>query len=468
MLVLVQLVAGSVWPDEVLVTVVALGGQALLVGHYAACQARVQRQNRALWWLLATAMLFWALAYVAIFVLQDIVAADSGHALIDSVLFMARGVPLLLMLTCGIDDEADRRIWRLDIAQAAVYLAAVSLLMLGNPLTDLPSLAVNETHAIRELQALALAVLATLVALLQRDRPGGGLFGPVAAMLLTYVASGLLVNHLFLVTWQVPSGSPWLVFGALPMLAFFLFRGVPPASLPGGLTQLAAPVGIIAPAIIPIATLAAVLTERLRGDPVGPALGMSAVLLYCWRMAMIQMRHRRSIADLVAAHKHAAGLSLTDPLTLLGNRRSFERALAGVTRSGEPLPVTVMMIDADWFKGYNDSLGHGAGDTALRRLAGAIRSAVPPGSAVARIGGEEFAMLTRLGDPAAALELGERIRAAVTALDVAHPRSPLGYLTVSVGIATSITDDSEALMSAADAALYDAKNAGRDCVRLAD
>lgn len=471
-LVVAHFLAGLVWRKAMLVSAIGIGGQALIMGHYAVHQARLYRQKRGLWLLLSTAMLFWALAYAAIFMLRDVLFADDTRALIDSVLFMARGAALLLIVTSGIDEDSDSRTWRLDIAQAGIYIAAIGLLMLGSPWAENDPLPAERAHSIRVIQNVALALLAAGVALLRHDRPDAAFFWPVAAMLLAYVASSTFVNQVFIISWDLPPGSSLFVLSALPMLVFFVARGLPPPALPKRLSRLCIPVGLIAPATLPAATLVIVLTERLRGDPVGPALGIAALLLYGWRMVSIQLRHRRSIDELAAAHSHAAGLSLIDPLTTLGNRRSFERALAmtsvATTSAGDSEPVTLLMIDADWFKAYNDSLGHGAGDMALRRIAAALSDCAPPDSAIARLGGEEFAILARISDPDAGARLGERVRSAVASLDIAHARSPLGRLTVSVGVATQAAGNPEALMAAADRALYAAKHSGRNRVCVAE
>ncbi|MBC7506890.1 MAG: GGDEF domain-containing protein [Sandarakinorhabdus sp.] len=128
----------------------------------------------------------------------------------------------------------------------------------------------------------------------------------------------------------------------------------------------------------------------------------------------------------------------------------------------------MLMIDADWFKAFNDSQRHAAGDTALRRIGAVLANRSPVGSAVVRLGGEEFAVLTRLPDSFAASLLAEDLRGAVAALAIPHPRAPASRLTVSIGVAVTQGDDSDVLMAAADTALYAAEIDGRNCVRAAD
>jgi diguanylate cyclase (GGDEF)-like protein/PAS domain S-box-containing protein len=164
-------------------------------------------------------------------------------------------------------------------------------------------------------------------------------------------------------------------------------------------------------------------------------------------------------------------LSATDGLTLLANRRSFDEALERcwhhATRHGEP--VSLIMIDIDYFKPYNDIYGHGAGDRCLQQVATAIAAGVrQEGALVARYGGEEFAVILPRVETAAAREIAEGLRRRVEALGIAHTGNPDGSrVTISVGISTRTppqTDDFEDLMQSADQALYRAKEGGRNGV----
>ena len=164
-------------------------------------------------------------------------------------------------------------------------------------------------------------------------------------------------------------------------------------------------------------------------------------------------------------------LSATDGLTLLANRRSFDEALERgwhhATRHGEP--VSLIMIDIDHFKPYNDIYGHGAGDRCLQQVATAIAAGVrSEGALVARYGGEEFAVILPRTAAAAAQEIAEALRRRVESLGIAHTGNPDGRrVTISVGISTRTppqTSDFEDLMQSADQALYRAKEAGRNGV----
>ncbi|MEO1238828.1 MAG: GGDEF domain-containing protein [Pseudomonadota bacterium] len=148
----------------------------------------------------------------------------------------------------------------------------------------------------------------------------------------------------------------------------------------------------------------------------------------------------------------------TDPLTGLLNRRGFERVVAARTVG------TVLFVDADHFKRINDEWGHAVGDETLIAMADAISAALRSNDIVARFGGEEFAVFAQETVASRALELGERVRQKVNA-SVSVWRRPV---TVSVGVAVSqIVVDRDVLLHAADEAVYEAKQKGRNCVSMA-
>ena len=136
--------------------------------------------------------------------------------------------------------------------------------------------------------------------------------------------------------------------------------------------------------------------------------------------------------------------------------------LAQRRRAGDA--VGILMVDIDKFKVLNDTHGHATGDEVLRAVAGAIVSAVREDDVPARFGGEEFIVLLRNPDPGVAVEVGERIRAAVRGLDLA--RLGVSSVSVSVGVAVADGPDEpiEELIETADQALYRAKRGGRDRV----
>jgi len=188
------------------------------------------------------------------------------------------------------------------------------------------------------------------------------------------------------------------------------------------------------------------------------------------QVALKEVEVAERTAELEEAYEKLKGLSKTDPLTGIPNRREFDAFEARAWRLGarDKTPVAVILLDIDFFKIYNDSLGHQAGDDCLRQVAQALVScATRPLDLVARYGGEEFVAVLGGANIHEALVVAERMRNAVQDLGVDHPGSSHAVVTVSVGIA-SITPqngrDSESVIKAADEALYYAKAAGRNCV----
>ncbi|MBK1619344.1 diguanylate cyclase response regulator [Lamprobacter modestohalophilus] len=163
-------------------------------------------------------------------------------------------------------------------------------------------------------------------------------------------------------------------------------------------------------------------------------------------------------------------IALQDGLTEIPNRRYFDRKLTQEwnRQSRHQYPLSLLMIDIDHFKLYNDHYGHGAGDECLRRVAQALAK-VPARAAdlVARYGGEEFVVLLPETDANGACEVGEQMRAAIHALALPHAYSPVAdHITLSIGASMhqpqQPVTSAEALKQAADRALYQAKEQGRD------
>jgi two-component system, cell cycle response regulator len=164
--------------------------------------------------------------------------------------------------------------------------------------------------------------------------------------------------------------------------------------------------------------------------------------------------------------------AMIDPLTKIANRRHFdsflEKEWQRAMRTGAPLSLVV--LDVDHFKLYNDTLGHAQGDVCLQQVAQAISAhALRVTDLAARYGGEEFVLLFAETDADAAFQMAESIRTHVESLHIPHPRSATSpHITVSIGVATlcpTPTDNIESLFVAADRAMYAAKEDGRNQVR---
>jgi diguanylate cyclase (GGDEF)-like protein len=163
--------------------------------------------------------------------------------------------------------------------------------------------------------------------------------------------------------------------------------------------------------------------------------------------------------------------SIRDPLTGLFNRRYLDEALeldlARARRSGSC--VSAIMGDVDHFKNFNDSFGHDAGDFVLKRVAEIMRANIRRGDLACRYGGEEFVIQLHSAGVPEAVRRAEVIREAIKAMELTFRGQALGSVTISLGVATfpAHAADAAALLTAADSAMYEAKHAGRDQVKVA-
>jgi diguanylate cyclase (GGDEF)-like protein len=180
---------------------------------------------------------------------------------------------------------------------------------------------------------------------------------------------------------------------------------------------------------------------------------------------IIMFSHQEDLEVQAAQRLYAS--AVLDPLTGLHNRRHLDARLksefAFANRHGTPL--SVLLIDIDHFKKVNDTYGHPGGDAALRALSDRLQRTVRTEDIVARYGGEEFAVVVRGIEVAGAMLLAERIREQVQRIRVKHEEDVITF-TISVGVATMtrerIFDSIAALLKAADDALYQAKEGGRN------
>ncbi|ALK96417.1 diguanylate cyclase [Massilia sp. WF1] len=177
---------------------------------------------------------------------------------------------------------------------------------------------------------------------------------------------------------------------------------------------------------------------------------------------------RASQDELARANLELQKLAALDGLTGIANRRRFDEAIGVEWQRArrQPGPLSLLLCDVDRFKDYNDGLGHPAGDLCLKKVAAVLTGQLKrPADLAARYGGEEFAILLPDTDLAGALKLAEDCRRQLEQLALPHPTAAGGVVTMSIGVASALPAEAgevDALVAAADTALYEAKRGGRN------
>jgi diguanylate cyclase (GGDEF)-like protein len=347
--------------------------------------------------------------------------------------------------------ERARRLIVRGLAGLAIYLAYLAVDLLLAP--DVFPMAVGlRAGVILPLALLALAIIARNPGPRMRD----GL-----AVLVCLAGAGATLGIM------LRSGAPLraLELQSFPLLVVFMAvtLNLQPVIAAIGIAVLIA-MHVAALPFLPDLPLAAGLSGlALLVATAGLSLAASASFERYMRMAYLfghSQRQRTSRLEDLSRH---------DPLTGLGNRRALDEILAGYAADNKARDIAVIVADIDHFKSYNDALGHLAGDQCLKRVAGIIASELRgPRDRAVRFGGEEFLILLPDADLWTAIAIAERIRAAIEAAAMPNPGRPFhAVVTASLGFAAARLGDgvsADELIRSADAALYAAKNAGRNQV----
>ena len=194
---------------------------------------------------------------------------------------------------------------------------------------------------------------------------------------------------------------------------------------------------------------------------------LRARLIAAERVTELHHRLAEQAQSLEQPNQKLFEMARTDPLTGLGNRLQMLETLTVLQARAERYnnSYAIAMCDLDRFKGYNDTLGHVAGDSVLRRVADILRQTTRDTDSVYRYGGEELLILLPEQTLASAELAGERIRRAVAGAAIVHPgNAPFGIVTISIGIAAfdqTAGRSFDTVIAEADAALYEAKGTGR-------
>jgi diguanylate cyclase (GGDEF)-like protein len=287
------------------------------------------------------------------------------------------------------------------------------------------------------------------------------LFGTDGTLLARYPFLGKAVG-------RNVSYEPWFKSGAM-------FRSFEYESPVDGIQRIG---GYQRNHIFPIGVLASVSRAEALSDwnrefifrAIGVSVLVTVIACLGWGLAGQLRRRERAEAELSV-------LAATDGLTGLANRRTFDKALESewLRAARHNLPLSLLLMDIDRFKRFNDNYGHQAGDECLQAVARILAAAMKrPGDLVARYGGEEIAVLLPATDAAGAATVAEDVRSRVEALAIPHDGNlPASVLTISIGTATlkpsfQLFDaDPKMLVALADQALYQAKLKGRNRVSIA-
>jgi diguanylate cyclase (GGDEF)-like protein/PAS domain S-box-containing protein len=200
-----------------------------------------------------------------------------------------------------------------------------------------------------------------------------------------------------------------------------------------------------------------------------PSTGLPSGILHIDRDISERKRSEQRLRE---AYRAVEAMSLTDVLTGLANRRHFDRYLATEWRRSmrDNKPLSLLMLDVDLFKAYNDTYGHQQGDSCLKQIAEACMDVVSrAGDLVARFGGEEFVVVLPNTESEGALQVANEICESLRSRRLPHTGSPFGIITISIGCATLVPQAGmhvPDLIAMADRALYTAKHNGRNQVCL--
>ncbi len=437
-------------------------------------------RTRLLWTLLCTALILWGIGIT--FAAQEDLSLYNPMAGADfsDFLFFLYGMPVLLAISSPTEGERSSTFIWLDAIQVVmtallIYVAAFSVLPFthrsGHPLS------VSRLLVIYNIESFALAGVATLRLLAYtNDGEERRFYRVLCSYLWIYALLAALYNHITISTNEKTGLYDLLTclpFALLAIAAVVLFREPEEAVQSSRRKPLTLFIDNASPIFFTFALflLAAALVRQHF------YIGMSgiavALAVYAIRATLLQSRYMQAEQELQEARDQMEAMSLTDSLTGIANRRSFDRTLEVEWRRAvrRKSPLSLLMIDVDFFKNLNDKYGHPYGDACLIEIAQALQSALPrTADLLARYGGEEFGVILSATDARGADTVAFRMREYIRTLHLKN-ETPIGrFVTISIGVATyefPHQDNSGGLIKAADEALYQAKRRGRDRIEAA-
>jgi diguanylate cyclase (GGDEF)-like protein len=479
--VLTTVTAPSVFLPNVLIAIAPL-----LAG--LACLWRARRQPSVLadkWRLMAVGLVIWAIGQGCYTYSTVVYHNVQTAALPSDFWFLVYGIFVLLAVCSVGEDQDSTAILIADGAQAtlAIVLIYVTLYMNNHfthralPASQLTSLYLGEN--------LALAVTATVRLLAMPDGEDRYFHRAACTFAWFMILASTPLNYLdayvgptngkaIEVGWMIP-------FLAVVVMAFSKQKVATPEQQEKHRSWGAMMVYNASPVFFTLCVLLLGAHTAQHRPVVGFAAVVGALLIYTFRATILQTRLRQVQESLNNSERNLRLLnsklheqSLIDPLTQIANRRRFEQVLEvewnRALRSG--WPISVVMLDIDHFKSLNDRYGHLRGDECLTAVAQMLRRDLRRGGELlARYGGEEFVAVLPNVDTEGAMLTAEAMRNRVHQIGIENHGSPIGRLTVSVGVCSVVPTAGltrEGLVDAADTALYRAKSAGRNRAELSD
>ena len=467
-------------PSQLFVTNALITLAPLLAG--LACLWRSRGQASVLadkWRLLGVGLAIWAIGQ-GCYTYDTVMHRDLQTAALPSDFwFLVYGIFVLLAVCSVGEDQDSTAILIADSAQATLAIILIYVTLFMNNRFSHRALPASQVTTLYLVENLALVVTAT-VRLLAMPDGEDRYFHRVActfAWLIFLVSTPL--NYLD--TYVSPTnGKPievgWMLpFLAVMVMAFSKGRQTEPEPTERRRSWGAMMVYNASPVFFTLCVLLLGAHTAQHRPVLGFAAVVCALLIYTFRATILQTRLRQVQESLNNSERNLRLLnnqlheqSLIDPLTQVANRRRFEQVLEvewnRALRSG--WHISVIMLDIDHFKSLNDRYGHLRGDECLTAVAQMLsRDLRRGGELLARYGGEEFVAVLPNVDEEGAMQTAEAMRARVHQIGIENHGSPIGRLTVSVGVCsvvplTGLTR--EGLVEAADTALYRAKSAGRN------
>ncbi len=443
---------------------------------------RLPSRERPLWLWSSAGRFLWALAHLVETFVGHSGAASSLSVDASDFIYLAGTFPLLLALSNTRETQSLRAVFALNLGQIVLALIlSYALLYRMSMSRHTADIVMGRIYGAACL-LLALMSLMRMFTWASREERQGVRW--IAVVLWTYLPIEIGMDYAS-ARWNLHAGT---VLDLLWSVPFFLggWQALN-RPLPSRVPEPRNPATrgrLIVEALCPMLITAGIFILAASVTRQHPVLGLSAIFallaIQAVQAAVVQLNYLsgRTVLlereqDLQEANARLRQMSLEDPLTGIANRRRFETALELAWRRGarRGLPLALLMVDVDFFKGVNDQHGHGYGDECLVSIARLMKDhARRPDDVVARLGGEEFVLLLPDTDSVGAEGVARRLLQAVYSLGVVNNASPFDQkLTVSIGVATVNHPrngiDPAVLVDCADQALYDAKHGGRNCTR---